>query len=200
MVFKFQCPDNSHPFFSFFEPFQNWFPGTHTEIGVLHPRRLPTSVAYFLHEIYQETAASKEESSPTSIIKWVSGRLGINRTLPQAASNPGSSHCYNSQKAQNTHQSGTYRRPLPNSSGFSQLPSSCTHVCMLLLTPTATTALRPHQSTAKSSPTRLRGARRTRRQHPEELLCRRCISVLRCIAHSKHAVRLRTSWCWDTAL
>lgn len=129
MVFKFQCPDSSHPFFSFFEPFQNWVPGTHTEIGVSHPRRLPTSLAYFLHETYEEASASKEESSPTSITEQVSGRFRISQTLPQAASNPSSHGCCSSQKAQNTHQSGIYCQPLPNSLGFStpQLLHTCMH-------------------------------------------------------------------------
>lgn len=72
----------------------------------------------------------------------------------------------------------------------SQLPSSCTHTCMLLLTPTATTTLCPHPSTAEGSPTHLHGARRTGHQRPAELLCSCCISTLHCIACSKHAARL----------
>lgn len=43
MVLKFQCPDTSHPSFSFSEPFQHRFPGTRTDVSAV-PAAAPTLV------------------------------------------------------------------------------------------------------------------------------------------------------------
>lgn len=117
-----------------FSPFLSLFKTVfqeHTEIKSLAPQAPATSSC--LHEPYPETIASMQESSPASIIKQVSGRLGICQLssggdpaiwVPTAVA---------AAKGQNTHLSGTHHQPLPNSPGF-QPPSSSTCVCIPLLT------------------------------------------------------------------
>lgn len=192
MDFKFQCPDTGHSFFSFFEPFHNWFPGTHTEKGASHPRCLPTSLAYSLHETYQETAASKEESSPTSVIKWVSGRWGIS----PGGSNPGSAAVLTA-KRHKIHTPERYLLPAPSKQlRFLSLPALAhVHACSPWHQ-----QLQLHFVPTRAWPRACGGTGRTGHQRPGEPLCSHCISILHRTAHSKYAARLHTGWWRDTAL